>query len=366
LGIVNGATYFIAEVTSGTEFKISTTKGGTIISPSSNIGPGTFDFEWTPQSTTLTIDSDDVTGAMTVGQYITDSTNQLPRNSQILSITGSTTLTIEVGWDEGSSGYIPTTTGASFISTDTTNDNYSLFEGAKVIFTQDTDSTVKNKIYVARFSIVNGSSIPVITLTEVSDGDVHVNQQTVALRGYFNQGKEFWFNGLEWIVGQQKEMLNQPPLFDVFDSNGISFGDSDIYTGTSFIGSKLFSYGIGTGLDDTVLGFPIRYSSVDNVGDISFDVSLNADTFDYVSGTDPITQKVNTGYVYQYSTRIDYSRQIGWQTAVAPSIQYQIFEFNYDPLNPAASFFTFALSNSSRTSIGTIKCVSSIIEKRFG
>ena len=356
LGIVNGATYFVAEIVSGTDFKISTTKGGPVISPDSNIGPGSYTFEWTPQSTTLTIDADDVTGAMTVGQYITDSTNQLPRNTQILSITGTTTLTIEVGWDEGSSGYIPTTTGASFVSTDTTNDNYSLFEGARVVFTQDTDSTVKNKIYVARFSVVNGSAIPVITLTEVSEGDVHVNQQTVALRGYSNQGKEFWFNGLEWIAGQQKDTLNQPPLFDVFDSNGISFGDSDIYTGTSFIGCKLFSYGIGTGLDDTVLGFPIRYSSVDNVGDISFDVSLNADTFDYVSGTDPITQKVNTGYVYQYSTRTDYDRQIGWQTAVAPSIQYQIFEFKYDPLNPPTSYVCdVAMSDADSTSWPTIE-----------
>jgi photosystem II stability/assembly factor-like uncharacterized protein len=354
LGIVNGSTYFVAEIVSGTEFKISSIKGGDVVDFSNISSGGTF--AWTPQSTTLTIDADDVTGTMTVGQYITDSTNQLPRNTQILSITGSTTLTIEVGWDEGSSGYIPTTTESSFVSTDTTNDNYSLFEGARVIFTQDTDTSVKNKIYVARFSIIAESSIPVITLTEVDNGNVHPDQQTVALRGYFNQGKEFWYDGLEWIDGQQKTTLNQPPLFDIYDSNGISFGDPTIYLGTSFIGCKLFAYGIGAGIDDTVLGFPIKYSAIDNVGDISFDVSLNADTFDYVSGTNPITQKINTGYVYQYNNRIEYERQLGWQTAVSPSVQYQIFEFNYDPLNPTTSYVCdIAKSSADSTNWPTIE-----------
>ena len=350
LGITNGSTYFVAEIVSGTEFKISSTKGGDVIGPDSNIGPGTYGFEWTPQSTILTIDSDDVNGTITVGQYITDSTNQLPRNTQVLSISGTTTLTITVGWDEGSAGYIPTTTNSSFVSTDTTNDNYALFEGARIIFTQDTDSTVKNKIYVSRFSSITESSVPVITLTEVDDGTVHTDQQTVALRGYFNQGKEFWYNGLSWIEGQQKTTVNQPPLFDIFDANGISFGDSDVYVGTSFIGCKLFAYGLGAGIDDSILGFPIKYSSIDNVGDISFDVSLNADTFDYVSGTDPITQKVNTGYVNQYNNRIEYQRQLGWQTAVAPSVQYQIFEFNYDPLNPTTSYIC-DIAKSSADSI---------------
>ena len=343
LGITTGVTYYISEIVSGTDFTIAATKGGDVVGftidlpdPPINVGPWTF--TWNPQSTTITINADDVTGMFTVGQYITDSTNQLPRNSQIVSITGTNTLTLEVEWDSGSSGYIPATINASLVASDTTTDNYNLFDGAKVIFAADSDINVRNKIYVSRFSTVTGSSVPVITLTEIENGEVFDQQQTVALRGYFNQGKEFWFNGTQWIEGQQKTDVNQPPLFDVYDSNGISFGNSEYYIGTSFVGCKLFAYGIGSGVDDSILGFPIRYSSIDNVGDISFDVSLNIDTFDYVQGTTPITQKVNTGYVFQYGTRTEYKRQIGWQTAVSPSVQYQVFEFNYDPLNPAISF----------------------------
>ena len=81
--------------------------------------------------------------------------------------------------------------------------------------------------------------------------------------------------------------------------------------------------------NDAVLGFPIRYSAVDNVGDISFDCSLNVDSFSYVTGTTPVTSKVNTGYVYDYSTRTTKTRELGWQTALAPSVQYQIFELEY-------------------------------------
>ena len=118
-------------------------------------------------------------------------------------------------------------------------------------------------------------------------------------------------------------------IFDIFDKNGISLGDSTVYQGTSFLGNKLFAYGRGTGVNDAILGFPLRYSAVDNVGDISFDCSLNVDSFSYVTGTNPVTEKVNTGYVYDYSTRTKKTRELGWQTALAPSVQYQVFELEY-------------------------------------
>ena len=74
-----------------------------------------------------------------------------------------------------------------------------------------------------------------------------VDNQTVALRGYYNQGSTFWFNGTVWEEAQQKLTVNQAPLFDIYDKNGISFGDATVYQGTSFLGNKLFAYGRGTG-----------------------------------------------------------------------------------------------------------------------
>ena len=279
-------------------------------------------------TTTITIPTSGITGTFGVDQYIADSTNALPINTYItdVSVVGSNTV-LTVEWEFNVS--FSAQTNSSIIATNTTVDNYALFDGARVVFAQDNDENVRNKIYVARFNTVTDSDTPIITLTEAEDGLVYPDEQTVVYRGYNYSSLDFYFDGVDWIEGQQKITVNQPPLFDVFDANGISFGNSDIYVGTSFKGNKLFAYGLGSGINDSILGFPLRYSSVDNVGDISFDVSLNKDTFDYVQGTNPKTQKVNTGYVYNYASRTEYIRELGWKTAVAPSTQYQLFSFDY-------------------------------------
>jgi hypothetical protein len=290
----------------------------------------------TGTTTTVSILASDVTGTFQIGQYISDTSNVLPRNSQITNITGTTTLTLTIVWDDTTT--IPATTNTSFIANDLSNDNYSLYDGARIVFSVDTNENVKNKIYVVRFSDIHGTGTPVITLTEAADGLVLPLECTFAFKGYNNQGKNFYFDGIEWLRSQEKTTVNQAPLFDVFDNDGISFGNTDVYVGTSFKGNKLFSYGIGSGIKDIVLGFPLKYSSVNNVGDISFDVPLNGATFNYVNGTTPITQKVNTGYVYNYTSGTNVVRQIGWQTAVAESRQYQIFSFDYVASNPITSY----------------------------
>ena len=289
----------------------------------------------TGTSTTITIPASDVeVGAFQVGQFITDSDAVIPENAQITAITGTTLLTITVGWLTSTT--IPSATNVSLVANDISNDNYVLYDGARIIFSVDNNPDVRNKIYVVRFSNISGVT-PVITLTEADDGLVLQNEGTVAYKGYYNQGKDFYyyFNNNpdvlenQWQQAQQKTTVNQAPFFDVFDADGISFGDAEIYTGSSFTGNKLFSYGIGSGINDIVLGFPLRYSSVNNVGDISFDVPLNSATFNYVRGSTPITQQVNTGYVHNYSDLNTRTRALGWQTAVAESRQYQIFSFNY-------------------------------------
>jgi len=302
-------------------------------------------------STTLTIARSSVVGVFQVGQFITDSANLLPNDTQITEIIGSTVLTITVAWPFTHT--ISTTTNVSFVANDLQNNQYALFDGARVVFAADTDINVRNKIYVSRFSVLADGNKPVITLTEAEDGTVLPDEQVAAYRGYNYQGIDFYFDGINWLEGQQKTTVNQPPLFDIFDKNGISFGDSTVYDASTFKGNKLFAYGLGTGIKDAVLGFPIRYSSVDNIGDISFDTSLNIDTFNYVVGYTPVTQKVNTGYVYNYSNLTTPVRQLGWQTAVGPTVQYQVFEFNYYANNPTNTFVCdiAKLSNSPWPSI---------------
>lgn len=290
----------------------------------------------TTTTATITVPASDTTGTFQVGMYIADSLSVLPTNTQITGISGTATLTLNVNWPTATS--IGSTTNVSIIGTDTTVDNYALFPEARIVFAADTDLNVRNKIYVANFSTLTPSSTPIITLTVAEDGECLPDDQLAVLRGYNYQGESFYYTGVEWNEAQQKVTVNQAPLFDIYDENGISLGDADIYRSTSFAGCTLFSYGIGSGLDDSILGFPIRYSSIDNVGDISFDVTLNSQLFEYVQGSNSITEKVNIGYVHNYVTRGNYVRELGWQTAVAPSIQYQNFSFDYDVANPTITF----------------------------
>jgi hypothetical protein len=291
----------------------------------------------TGTSTTITIVTTDITGEFKIGQYVNDYLNILPRNTQIddIQIAGDNTI-LTVSWQGNVS--VASATDVAIVGSSISTDSYAIFPGARIVFAADEDVQVRNKIYVANISVVDPNQAPIITLVVAEDGDCFDNNQFVVLRGYNNRGKSFFLLNDSWIEAQEKLTINQPPLFDVFDKNGNSFGDSDFYPGTSFKGCKLFAYGIGTGPNDSVLGFPIRYSAIDNVGDISFDVSLNADTFDYVSITNPITQKVNTGYVFDFSSRTDYTRALGWQTAAAPSAQYQVFQFPYSSNNPTTTF----------------------------
>lgn len=335
--ITQNVDYYIAQVLDSTTFTISQTKFGAPYNMVNVVAAGNTSatVTVTPLSTTITVPTSSINNTPKVGQYIADDTLQLPNNAQIISISGlnTATTTIQVGWNAAVA--IAGTSTACLSMSDSNLENYMLFDGARIVFAND--DSVKNKIFVTQFAQTTPGNPPIIALFEASDGDILDNDQVVSYRGYFNEGKDFYYND-QWILAQEKLNVNQPPLFDVYDSNGISFGDRTYYSGSSFSGSKLFAYGIGTGTDDVVLNFPLRYSSIDNIGDISFDVSFNSDTFDYVVGTTPITQKINTGYVHSYYSREEYNREIGWQTAVSDSIQYQLFEFTFDPVTQLPQF----------------------------
>jgi len=292
-------------------------------------------------STNIYIPADTVNGTLSVGMYINDQIqneiSQLPANTRIISIEGTDTYTIKVIYPLPTiiTGSIPGSSVISFVANTKNNSDLLLFPGARIVFANESNPLVKNKIYVANYSTTIAGSYPIITLTEALDGDIQANDQFAVLRGQLYQGTSFYYNGENFIQAQQKVTVNQPPKFDVYDENGISFGNEDFYESTTFTGNELFRYKLNeNGINDTVLGFPVTYSSINNVGDITFEVALNTDTFNYVTGLQQNiteTQYVNTGYVYNVTSRTEFERLIGWQTAVAPSTQYQIFTFNYTP-----------------------------------
>lgn len=212
-------------------------------------------------------------------------------------------------------------------------DGYSFINGSRVIFAADTDPNVRNKIYVVEFispdTVAPLIAEPIINLVPATDSTVLADQTVVCLSGIQQQGKSYYYDGVEWLLAQQKTETNQPPLFNVYDVDGVSLGNRVKYPSTNFTGSKLFSYAVGTGTDDAVLGFPLKYLSLSNVGDIVFDNNLYSDEFTYTKDRVSSTELVSQGNVREYSTRTAYVKEIGWQRAAEKSVVRQQFSFTY-------------------------------------
>jgi len=211
-------------------------------------------------------------------------------------------------------------------------DGYSFISGSRVIFAADNDPQVRDKIYVVEFITpsTDGSTLtlqPIINLVPASDADVLIDQCTVCLSGNTLQGISFFYDGIQWIKAQEKTSVNQSPLFNVYDQAGFSLGNRVAYPSSTFQGSKLFSYAVGSGVEDTVLGFALRYLSINNVGDIVFDNNFYTDTFIHVDNNVSTENPISIGFVRQYADRILYEKEIGWQRAATKSLIYQQFSF---------------------------------------
>lgn len=301
------------------------------------------------RSTTISIDSSDITGLFRVGMIVKDSANVLPNNTTITDIQETNnTIVLTVGWDESVGDLtFSQVSDVEVIGSVITLNNYAVFSGSRIVFAADSDPNVRNKIYVVKFSTVENSSAPIITLAEADNGEVLVDNQIIVLRGFSKEGTSNYYTGNEWKLAQQKTNVNQAPMFDVFGDNGVSYSDDSVFNGTSFAGSTLFAYGRGFGSDDPILGFPIKFSSIDNTGDISFNITFNSDMFDYNDSVSPITKNISNGYVLNYTTRTDFTRELGWKTAIAHSTQYQIFSFDYETSQSASFICDVAMRDTT-------------------
>ena len=151
-----------------------------------------------------------------------------------------------------------------------------------------------------------------INLVEDTDSVPLTNETVLVKLGNINQGRMFWYNGSIWKFGQYKTSINQPPLFDIFDNNGVSYSSAEVYEGSNFIGTKLFSYKTGSGTNDVELKFPLSYQNINNIGDIVFDFNLLGDKFEYKLLTDTLTKNTNVGYLKIISSIDNFSYQNGW------------------------------------------------------
>ena len=182
-----------------------------------------------------------------------------------------------------------------------------------------TDYTISN-ITETTGTINLVTPLPIITNIEVVFMDLQPNIQLkeyasaeefdgiLVVSGNTKIGDAYYYRNTNWILGQNKANLNVEPLFNLYDSNNESIGNRTVYQGSTFTGNKLFTYARGTGTNDTVLGFPLSYSSISNVSDIQFDWNHSKDSFNYVvSG---VSQELSTENFYAYDHKKQVQRSV--------------------------------------------------------
>jgi hypothetical protein len=197
--------------------------------------------------------------------------------------------------------------------------------GQRVIFTSDTDANVRNNIYRVEYidiqHISDSTGIKKQVRLVLENEPVELDT-IIVTSGKKYSGLSYWFNGNSWISAQQKTSINQHILFDVVDDNNVSFSNNAVYPGTTFTGTKIFSYKTGNSITDTVLGFPLAYKNIGNIGDIVFKFDLASDTFTYEKNKLIVEEPISQGFLPKYNSSIEYNN--GWQKCTAPNTQAAI------------------------------------------
>jgi len=170
-------------------------------------------------------------------------------------------------------------------------DGVLLEQGNRVVFNADTNNRVRGKIYQVNYITIDGN----LKLELVDTGDIFTMSSVGVNLGKTFAGTNWWFNGDFWQYSQQRTSLNQAPLFDLFDDKGNSYSDKKQHL-SNFTGNKIFGYEVGTGTNDTVLGFPLKYKNSIGLGSYLFKNYFTSDVISLSVNNQEI--KISTAITY--------------------------------------------------------------------
>jgi hypothetical protein len=160
-------------------------------------------------------------------------------------------------------------------------------ERQSIIFPNE-QSDVAKYVYVA-FTDLDSETIAVVRAPHPElnpigavDGDfnfvpweLNVDDAILVRSGAENIGTEYRFTPTGLELCQRKDSVNQAPLFNLYDTAGDYLGDNGKYPNNNFEGNKIFSYTLGTGADDNVLGFPLSWIGFKASSEIEFTVDMS-------------------------------------------------------------------------------------------
>ena len=202
-------------------------------------------------------------------------------------------------------------------------DGVEIGQGDRIIFTADADNYVNGKTFIVNFVKIEGKFK--ISLEEAEDVTPLLGDSITVTKGTEYKGTNWWFNGTEWVLSQQKIAINQAPRFDIFDNTGISYSDESVYKG-GFVGTKIFGYAIGSGTKDAVLGFPLKYKNVANQAYYLFENYFMNDTNTIIDNNVSYNVNVASGFIKRNISRNTVTFVNVWSET--PEYQIPILQYN--------------------------------------
>lgn len=223
------------------------------------------------------------------------------------------------------------------------NPDCAVFDGCKIISSIDTNALDRLSIFKINFSQTTQSGNRVITVSQpfasvVSGDGFVVKSGNLAAKSSF-----YYSSATGWQTSQLKTTVNQPPLFDIVDTNKISFSNTSYYPASNFAGCTLFEFATDvSNTNDIELGFPLQYKELNGIGEICFNSTFNTDVFTFTSSNTKQQQGVRQGFVIKNKMRNN-----GWRYGFADTIQYQVFEKQIETYNVKKLNLDVLISTSS-------------------
>ena len=159
-------------------------------------------------------------------------------------------------------------------------------EKQSLIFPNET-AEISKYVYVAFTDVYTGylevlrAPHPELNPIGAIDGDYNfvpwelaVDDVVLVRAGASAIGSEYRYTENGLVLCQRKIQTNQAPLFNLYDIDGDYLGDPGKYPNNNFQGNKIFSYAVGTGTKDSVLGFPLSWKPFKASSEIEFAIDM--------------------------------------------------------------------------------------------
>lgn len=161
--------------------------------------------------------------------------------------------------------------------------NTQLKDGMIILLHTGDKSENDNKLY----EVSGISSIgKVILQTYINGLDAFgkpIKNEGIRIRYGDYKGLYYFYNGEEWVLGQQKTNINQSPLFNLYNSEKESLDNQLIYKNSSFKGSKIFDYKTTNDISANMDSDLQKRILTSGYGNYIFENLLQMEEYDYLN-----------------------------------------------------------------------------------